>query len=126
MAAVSGQSAEGEWITFPGGELEGKRPKALCAACRERLKRAASGPANSSGGETLPGSGRTLCFQCYRSELARERGLVAAGQLDTASTERFQSALPFEAVNVPRLEMLRLERVAARTAGAVGVGVFVD
>ena len=22
-----------EWVTFPGGELEGQRPKALCEAC---------------------------------------------------------------------------------------------
>jgi hypothetical protein len=126
MAAVSRQSAEGEWIPFQGGELEGRRPKALCAACREGLNRAASGPADSSAGENPPGGGRALCFQCYRAELARERALLSAGQLDTASTERFQSALPFEPVNVPRLEMLKIERVAARTAGASGIGLFVD
>src|SRR5450631_2222541 len=121
MAAVIRQSAEGEWITFPGGELEGRRPKALCTACRERLKRAAAGPADSSASEKASAA-RALCFQCYRAELERERALAAAGQLDTASAERFQSALPFEPVNVPRLEMLKVERSAARTAGTLGIG----
>src|SRR5262249_41913298 len=28
-----------DWVSFPGGELEGKRPKALCPACREAMDR---------------------------------------------------------------------------------------
>jgi hypothetical protein len=124
MAAVTGQTAEGEWLTFPGGELQGRRPKALCTGCRERLKQAAAGPAGPS--YTARAGGRALCFQCYRAELEREHALAAAGRLDTASIERFQSALPFEPVNVPRLEMLKVERQAARTAGSHGVAQFVD
>ena len=27
----------GEWVAFQGGELEGRRPKAMCVACRDRL-----------------------------------------------------------------------------------------
>ena len=68
-------------LCFPGGELEGKRPKALCAGCREALKRevatyGASGPARRS---------RLLCFDCYRADLARTKALKDAGELDTAS-----------------------------------------
>jgi hypothetical protein len=118
MAHAIDQSTEGEWITFPGGELEGKRPKALCPACRTRLDTAAT------AGQPL--RRRTLCFQCYRADLDRERALADAGQLDTASNERFQSTLPFEPVDRPRLAMLKVERVAARTAMAQGVGMFVD
>ena len=104
------QTVDDEWITFPGGELEGKRPKALCAACREQLRRAAQAG--------LPQAGRrgAVCFQCYRAELEREKALKAAGQLDTSSLERFQCALPFEPVNKPRLEMLKAERASARAA----------
>jgi hypothetical protein len=101
------QIAEEEWVSFPGGELQGKRPKSLCSACRTR-----SQPLQA------------LCFQCYRTEVGRERALKAAGQLDTASPDRFQGALPFEAVNRPRLGALKVERVAARAAERGGVGRF--
>ncbi len=112
-------NVDDEWITFPGGELEGKRPKALCADCRARLKRAAAG----DGRLTRRG---TLCFQCYRADLDREQALRAAGQLDTASAERFQSVLPLEPVNRPRLEMLKADRAVARAAMHAGVGRFTD
>ena len=92
-------------MTFPGGELEGKRPRALCPACRELLKRAAvvAGP-------------KPICFQCYRAELERDRALKAAGQLETASEARFQCTLPFDPVNTVRLAALKAERAAARQA----------
>ena len=103
---------DSEWVGFPGGELEGKRPGTLCPACRRQLQgRAARRP---------------LCFLCYRAEIDRARALKAAGQLDTASAERFQTALPFEPVNRPRLEMLKAERSAARTATRHGVARFED
>jgi hypothetical protein len=117
---LAAQAVEGEWVTFPGGELEGKRPKALCPACREALKRAASGPGRRSG------PSRPLCFQCYRAELDRERALQAAGELDTASDARFQSQLPFEPVNRARLEMLKAERSEARASSVQGIGQYVD
>ena len=101
------QLIEEEWVTFPGGELEGKRPKALCAACRERLERSAGGRGEIRGR-------RTLCFQCYRAELDRERALTAAGQIETASEARFQTSLPFDPVNRPRLDMLKADRASAR------------
>lgn len=97
------------WVAFPGGELEGERPKVMCPACRER--------ANKTG---------TLCFQCYRADLDRDRALKAAAQLDTASDARFQTGLPFEPVNRPRLERLRVERGAARAAMQMGADRFVD
>jgi hypothetical protein len=117
----SAQVAEGEWVAFPGGELEGKRPKALCPACRRKLKResgAALGPA--------PSRPRPLCFQCYRAELDRERGLQAAGQLDTASEARFQAQLPFAPVDHGRLEMLKAERTSSRLASVHGIGEYVE
>jgi hypothetical protein len=111
-AQESLQFVDGDWVTFPGGELEGRRPKALCPACREALQRAGS-IASEAAGEVR--RRRTLCFQCYRVELDRERALKAAGRLDTASEARFQSLLPFEPVNRPKLEMLKAERTAMRT-----------
>jgi hypothetical protein len=58
---------------------------------------------------------RPLCFQCYRTEIDRQRALRAAGRFDTGSEARFQAALPFEPVNRARLEMLKVERASART-----------
>jgi len=85
-AQAARQVIEDGWVSFPGGELEGKRPKALCPTCREALKRGAAG----SSGPSRPSSpSRLLCFQCYRAELDRERALSAAGDLDTASHARF-------------------------------------
>ncbi len=110
---------DSDWVGFPGGELEGKRPKALCPACREALQHRADG-------QPAPPR-RALCFQCYRAEIDRDRALKAAGQLDTASTERFQTALPFEPVNRPRLEMLKAERSTARASMlATSSGKFAD
>jgi hypothetical protein len=102
-----------DWVSFPGGELEGKRPKAVCPACRDSM---AGGTARS----------RTLCFQCYRLELDRERALRAAGSLDTGSEERFQSQLPFEQVNRARLAELKAARAEARAAAQRGAGAYVD
>src|SRR4029077_1550988 len=91
---------DSDWIGFPGGELEGKRPKALCPACRALLQRRADGHEGRVLGACPQGAQprRTLCFQCYRVEMDRDHALKAAGQLDTASSERFQTALPFEPV----------------------------
>ncbi len=123
-----------EWVSFPGGELEGKRPRVLCPACRETLKREAAG--SSPFGPSSPSClsspscpsrpSRPLCFQCYRAELDRERALRAAGDLDTASEARFQFQLPFEPVNRARLDMLKAERAEARTAASEGIGQYVD
>src|SRR5436190_15745080 len=89
------QVVEGEWVAMPGGELEGRRPSRPCGPCR--LRRAAGAPA------------RAFCFTCHREEALRRRALQAAGSLDTASEERFQSGLPFEPVNRPRLARLKAE-----------------
>ncbi|HEY7292149.1 MAG TPA: hypothetical protein VH583_20100 [Vicinamibacterales bacterium] len=103
-------------MAFPGGELEGRRPKALCPACRDALKAAAFRGRGRKAGSRGMGVGRTLCFQCYRADLERERAIRAAGELETASAARFQAQLPFEPVNRPRLERLKNERAAARSA----------
>ena len=105
-----------EWVPFPGGELEGRRPKAMCPSCRSRLKGARADALQQ----------KALCFQCYRAELDRERALKAAGALDTASESRFQDILPLEPVSRPRLDRLRMERAAARARARMGAGRFVD
>ncbi|HKB11863.1 MAG TPA: hypothetical protein VKD69_14470 [Vicinamibacterales bacterium] len=73
-----------------------------------------------------PRPSRTLCFQCYRLELDRERALQAAATLDTASEERFQSQLPFDQVNRAQLAALKAARAQARAADMRGAGVHVD
>ena len=109
------QIVDKEWVTFPGGELEAPRPTVLCPACRHKLHVRLANPSN-----------RPLCFACYRAGIERERALKAAGELNTASEARFQSALPFESVNQSRLARLRHERAASRLAAQAGVGRFVD
>lgn len=123
MGQNTTQIVADEWVTFPGGELEGKRPKALCPACRAAL----SAAARKGVGPAAPASVRkALCFQCYRAELDRERALRAAGELDTASDARFQAQLPFEPVNTARLTMLKVERTAVRCVMLQGAGRFVN
>src|SRR5438876_10789247 len=94
-----------EWVVFPGGELEGHPPKAMCPACREACGSTAMRSASAP---------RTLCFQCYRAELKRIRSLCEAATLDTASEARFQAQLPLEPVDRPRLHMLKAQRSRAR------------
>jgi hypothetical protein len=117
---------EDEWGAFSGGELEGRRPKAMCLACREAFRHRATLLGSPTRGPGRPAPRTSLCFECYRADLARERALKAARDLDTASEPRFQSSLPFDPVNRLRLERLRAERAAARAAMHAGVGRFVD
>jgi hypothetical protein len=119
---VPSQVVDREWVQFPGGELEGVRPRVLCRVCRERLEQQGAAPRRADERRRPP----LLCFQCYRAELDRERALQAAGQLDTASDARFQTTLPFEPVDVGRLERLRAERADARASMQTGVHRFVD
>src|SRR5262245_50844042 len=119
-AKATPQLLQAEWVPFSGGELEGCRPKVLCPACRAKLHANAT-----AGGRANVGASKQLCFHCYRVELERERAIKAAGELDTASIERFQSLLPFEPVNRVRLAQLKVERRAARQVQAVA-SPFVD
>jgi hypothetical protein len=124
MSRPHEQAQSDEWVSFPGGELEGRRPKALCPACRERLKREAERRLRRSASRLA--TSRPLCFQCYRAELDRERALQAAGALDTGSEVRFQYQLPLEPVNRARLDMLKVERTQARSSAIAGIGHYVD
>jgi hypothetical protein len=135
MAHEYSQLAQDEWVSFPGGELEGRRPKVLCPACRAALQRAAGGsgrPASARpdadelrrGRLTRPT--RPLCFQCYRADLDRQRGIAAAGQLDTSSEARFQYQLPLEPVDRFRLDSLKAARTDARMASVHGIGAYID
>jgi hypothetical protein len=111
------EHALNEWVTFPGGELEGKRPKSLCSTCREALRRAAA-----EGTSPKSVRSRTVCFQCYRADLERDRAIKTAGDLNTASEARFQFQLPFEPLNRPRLETLK----AACAKSRAGRPPYVD
>lgn len=99
--------ASREWLPLPGGELEAPRARALCPSCR------ASGR-------------RPLCLACFRADRARERALLAARELNTASEARFQTTLPFEPVNRARLNQLRAARQSARAEARQGVGRYAD
>ena len=119
------EPTEKEWVTFPGGELEGQRPKVMCPTCRERLRAAA----RIGRSVQSPGSGpnpNAICFECYRVDQARQRALQAARDFGTASEARFQTTLPFEPVNRARLERLRAERSTARAGLKIGTARFVD
>ena len=125
---------EGEWVSFPGGELEGQKPRVMCPTCRERQRaaaRAASGSAvpghdRQSGGNDHGGAPSPICFECYRVDLARQRAFHAARNLNTASEARFQGSLPFEPIDRARLERLRAERATVRAAMKVGTARFID
>ncbi len=115
MAAVTSelnQPVENEWVTLPGGELEGRRPKALCGPCR--VRRAAGAPP------------KALCFECFKADRRREQTLEAASRFEATSTARFQDGLPFEPVNVPRLARLKAARADARQKARAGAGQYVD
>jgi len=135
MAHEYGQLAQDEWVSFPGGELEGRRPKALCAACRAALQREADGADRSASArpdadelqrDRLTRPTRPLCFQCYRADLDRQHGIAAAGQLDTSSEARFQYQLPLEPVDRFRLDSLKAARTDARMASVQGIGAYID
>src|SRR5262245_8686101 len=111
------QIIDKDWVSFPGGELQAPRPTVLCKVCRAKLQAKASNPLK------LPN--QPLCFACYRASIERQRALKAAGELNTATEERFQTALPVEPVNHSRLARLRSERTASRVAERVGAGQFV-
>ena len=106
-----------DWTPFPGGELEGQRPRALCPACREK-RQDANGRAASSKA--------ALCFQCYRLELERTRKIQHAAELNTASEARFQGNLPFEPVNTSRLVQLKVEREQVRVSQREGSGSYTE
>jgi hypothetical protein len=115
MAAAVNQPVENEWVTFPGGELEGRRPKTLCGPCR--LRKAAGAPP------------RAICFECHRADRRREAAIKAAGEFEGSpegTVARFQNGLPFEPVNMPRLAQLKAERLIARRQARAGVGQYVD
>src|SRR5262245_2238579 len=114
------QIVDKDWVSFPGGELLAPRPTVLCQACRAKLQARASRRSKSNP------SNQPVCFACYRASIERERALKAAGELNTASEERFQSSLPFEPISQSRLARLRTERTDARVAERAGTGQFVD
>ena len=133
MSHKTVQIVDDEWMTFPGGELEGKRVQALCPACREQLERVAAG---QGGAAIRP---RALCFQCYRAGFdsacgPREHSESSSGAARASGggapraveNVRWQWLLPFEPVNKPRLERLKAERAVARATIHVDAGRYAD
>ncbi len=112
MRTVPRESVENEWVTLPGGELEGRRPTALCGPCRVR-KAAGAAP-------------RAICFECYRAGRNRDAAVNAAAEVECASEARFTDGLPFELVNIPRLQRLKAERASLRRQSHVGSGQYAD
>src|SRR5215831_7089076 len=88
--------ADQDWTAFPGGELEGRRPKTLCPRCRAALNARSQGHSETS-------STRFVCFDCYKADQERERRLSAAAAFVADSDEHFQSVLPLEPINQTRL-----------------------
>ncbi len=115
----SSQPIDEEWVPLPGGELEARRRRVFCPACRAALRGAA--PAGVDARRA-----GTLCFACHRAEASRQAALKAAGTVFTGSAERLQTGLPFEPVDRVRLARLQAERAAARTSAGAGVGRFAD
>jgi hypothetical protein len=118
------EPTEKEWVTFPGGELEGQQPKVMCPGCRERQR--ALMRESVSHRIPSPEPRAPICFQCFRVDQARQRALRAARDLCTASEARFQTTLPFEPVNRARLERLRTERSEVRAGLKIGTARFAD
>jgi hypothetical protein len=117
--------AENDWVVFPGGELEGKQPKAMCPACRDAQQRGGAQRLNGQSLERASGT-RLLCFQCYRADLERDRAIRAAAVLNTASEERFQAQLPFESVDKPRLSMLKAAHRQAKAVAGTRPAAFAE
>jgi hypothetical protein len=76
---------------------------------------------------------RAICFECFRADRKRQAGLDAA--IKAASEfeptregieARFHDGLPFEPVNLPRLQRLKAERADARRHARAGAGQYVD
>jgi len=112
MAVALNDPVDGEWVALPGGELEGRRPKTLCGLCRVR-KAAGAAP-------------RAICFECYRADRRRDEAIRSAAEFESSSEARFQDGLPFEPVNLPRLQRLKAERLAVRRQARVSVARYAD
>jgi hypothetical protein len=69
---------------------------------------------------------RAICFECYRADRRRDEAIKAAGEFESSSEARFQDGLPFEPVNLPRLQRLKAERLAVRQQARVTVARYAD
>ncbi len=97
-----------EWVSFPGGELEGRRPTATCHSCQERKARF------RYRGVVKADRVHTLCFQCYRTELDRAR---ASRLVNTDPLPARGSVIRFPSGNAdPKYAELDLRRRRAQIA----------
>ena len=94
------------WTTRPRAQTRAPRKPVLCAGCQAREARYGFRPDRD---DPLAERPRTLCFECFRTEIGRRR----------AAAQTTQVRLPLEQT----LESLRLRRrraqIAARRALAV-------
>ena len=89
MAAVLNQTTENEWVTLPGGELEGRRPKTLCGPCR--VRKAAGAPARAicfekSSEINAPPKPRTKAYTIIEPLIESRRSMPNAGNTTLASS----------------------------------------
>jgi len=72
---------------------------------------------------------KAICFECHRADRRREQALKDANEFEPLPgniVARFQDGLPFEPVNIARLERLKSDRSAARHQARAGAGQYVD
>lgn len=100
------QTQENEWVAFPGGELEGRRPRVTCAACQERPERAATS--------------HFLCFVCCRADWERENVLpfepVNRARLEALRAERATARAALRTGSGRFADRRRQAQIAARHA----------
>jgi len=121
MVDKNSQNVADEWVSFPGGELQGR-----CPNTRGTRRTPPPEPTRPTGRAHPTHQAGTLCFQCFRAGLDRDRALKAAGELDTTTDERFQFVLPLEPIDEARLSMLKGDRALARAEARQGAGECVD
>ena len=100
MAHETRQTIQEEWVTFPGGELEGKRPKALC----QRAARPKSGSRHRAY-HGAPGTSSVVLPVLPGRVGAIEPCSCWSARHSIRGTLQVQ--LPFEPVNEPRLAKLK-------------------
>jgi hypothetical protein len=103
----------GVWTSRTGARKEGGRPAGaapLCAGCRAREARYGF---SDAGGDPAGDRERTLCFACFRLEIARREAVAA--RLARGWSAR-QVRLPLDATLEALARRRRRAQIAARHA----------
>ena len=120
--AGSRQVVDPEWVPLSGGDLEARRPRAMCPACTAKAHR------RLSVARLLPCVPRVRnpppALSVFGLGWRAERALIAARDAPSVSVAGFQDVLPLEPVRSRELERLRMARVSIRTTAEFGAGAF--